>query len=81
MPDDRLYWLTNLLLAKELARVNGLKQSAAVKRCAKRMRDGTKSQSLYQLSKFILKAHDHKILSMVDNLLDDLKQEGVIHVG
>lgn len=81
MNDDRLYWLTNLLLARELARVNGLKQSAAIKRCAKRMRDGTRSQSLFQLSKLILKDHDHKILSMVDNLRDDLQREGVVNVG
>lgn len=81
MSDARLYWLTNLILSAEIARIYDLKESAAIRRCAKRMRDETKSDSLYELAKLILKAPGHKVQGMVKNLEKDLKNEGLYHVG
>jgi len=72
------YWLVNLLLSDAIAKRYGLHRAAAVKRCAKRMRDGTKSQRLYDLAQMIIKAPDERVCAMVSGLYLEMKKDGMI---
>lgn len=73
------YWLTNLLLADALARKFCISRHAAILRCARRMRDGTKSKRLYDLAKLIIQAPAHKTVGMVTGLLEEMKKDGLIN--
>lgn len=49
--DDIEYFTMNLCIARHLARVYGENEARAITRCARIVRDKTKSRSLYQLAK------------------------------
>lgn len=72
------YWVTNLLLAEALAARGGICRGSAVKRCARRMRDETKSEQLYTLATQIIRAPVHKVVRMVENMKKDMKQMGLM---
>lgn len=44
-------FLLNLCIARHLARIYGASESAAIKRCARKVRDETKLPKLYELAK------------------------------
>lgn len=72
------YWVTNLLLADALANRGGICRGSAVKRCARQMRDKTKSEQLYTLATQIIRAPAHKVVRMTENMKNDMKQMGLM---
>ena len=72
------YWLENILLADGIAKRYGLHRAAAVRRCARRMRDETKSQRLFELAGLIIKAKDEKVTSMASGLFNEMKKDGLL---
>lgn len=49
--EDIEYFSMNLCIARHIARVYGENEARAITRCARIVRDNTKSKSLYQLAK------------------------------
>lgn len=72
------YWLENLLIADGLAKRYGLHRSAAVRRCARRMRAETRSKRLFELAGLIIKASDEKVTSMASGLFNEMKKDGLL---
>ena len=72
--------LITLMLAWQLARVDGLSQAAAIKKCARRLRDSTKDSKMYELLKNLAATTDAKAVECVSRLHDRLEQDGLLYV-
>ena len=72
--------LITLMLAWQLARVDGLSQAAAIKKCARRLRDATKDSKMYELLKNLAATTDSKAVECVSRLHDRLEQDGLLYV-
>lgn len=72
--------LTTLMLAWQMARVDGLNQVAAIRKCARRLRDTTKDSVLYELFKTLIAAPENKVVKCVSALHDKLAQDGLLYV-
>jgi hypothetical protein len=71
--------LTTLMLAWQIARVEGLNQAAAIRKCARRLRDSTKDSVLFDLYKTLIDAPDGKVLKCVIGLYDKLIEDGLLY--
>lgn len=71
--------LTTLMLAWQMARVDGLSQAASIRKCARRLRDSTKDVVMYDLYKTIINAPDSKIVKCVIGLHDKLIKDGLLY--
>lgn len=71
--------LTTLMLAWQMARVDGLNQAASIRKCARRLRDTTKDNVLYDLFKTLIAAPEHKVVKCVSSLHDKLAQDGLLY--
>lgn len=71
--------MTTLMLAWQLARVDGLSQAAAIRKCARRLRDTTKDVKMFNLMTSINKCNDDsRVVDCLDKLADKLKQDGLM---
>jgi len=71
--------MTTLMLAWQLARVDGLSQAAAIRRCARKLRDTTKDDKMFGLMVSITKCNDDsRVVDCLDKLADKLKQDGMM---
>lgn len=71
--------LITLMLAWQLARVDGLSQAAAIKKCSRRLRDSTKDSKMYELLKNLAATTDDKAVECVSRLHDRLEQDGLLY--
>ena len=71
LASHKLYWLTNMMLAGALARKYGLHEAGAIKRCARRLRDSTRSADLHELAQLVLKARDESIVNVINGLFEE----------
>jgi len=71
--------LTTLMIAWQIARVDGLNQVAAIRKCARRLRDKTKDSVLYDLFKSVLVAKDSEVVKYISALHDKLVQDGLLY--
>ena len=71
--------LTTLMLAWQIARVDGLNQAASIRKCARRLRDTTKDSVLYELFKTLIAAPEHKVIKCINSLHDKLVQDGLLY--
>jgi hypothetical protein len=71
--------LTTLMLAWQMARVDGLSQAAAIKKCARRLRNATKDSGMYELLKNLAATTDAKAVECVSRLHDKLMAEGLLY--
>lgn len=71
--------LITLMLAWQLARVYGLSQAAAIKKCSRRLRDSTKDSKMYELLKNLAATTDDKAVECVSRLHDRLEQDGLLY--
>jgi hypothetical protein len=71
--------LTTLMIAWQMARVDGLNQVAAIRKCARRLRDTTKDSVLYELFKTLIAAPEYKVVKCVSSLHDKLVQDGLLY--
>lgn len=71
--------LTTLMIAWQIARVDGLNQVAAIRKCARRLRDKTKDNVLYDLFKTVLVAKDSEVVKYISALHDKLAQDGLLY--
>lgn len=71
--------LTTLMLAWQMARVDGLSQAAAIKKCARRLRDSTKDSKMYELLKNLAATTDAKAVECVSRLHDKLMADGLLY--
>ena len=71
--------MTTLMLAWQLARVDGLSQAAAIRKCARKLRDTTKDRQMFNLMVSIVKCNDDsRVVDCLDKLADKLKQDGLM---
>ncbi|HBF48178.1 MAG TPA: hypothetical protein DDW91_17730 [Shewanella frigidimarina] len=71
--------LTTLMIAWQIARVDGLNQAASIRKCARRLRDTTKDSVLYELFKTLIAAPEYKVVKCVSALHDKLAQDGLLY--
>ena len=71
--------LMTLMLAWQMARVDGLSQSAAIKKCARRLRDSTRDDKMYSLLKNLAGTTDTKAVECVSRLHDRLMADGLLY--
>ena len=71
--------LTTLMLAWQIARVDGLNQAASIRKCARRLRDTTKDSVLYELFKTLIAAPECKVIKCVESLHDKLVKDGLLY--
>ena len=67
------------MLAWQMARVDGLNQVAAIRKCARRLRDTTKDSVLYELFKTLIAAPENKVVKCISSLHDKLVQDGLLY--
>lgn len=71
--------ITTLMLAWQLARVDGLSQAAAIRRCARKLRDTTKDDKMFGLMVSITKCNDDsRVVDCLDKLAYKLQQDGLM---
>ena len=71
--------ILTLMLAWQLARVDGLSQAAAIRKCARKLRDTTKDHQMFDLMVSITKCNDDsRVVDCLDKLADKLKQDGLM---
>lgn len=71
--------LTTLMLAWQMARVDGLSQAAAIKKCARRLRNATKDSGMYELLKNLAATTDARAVECVSRLHDKLMADGLLY--
>ena len=71
--------MTTLMLAWQLARVDGLSQAAAIRKCARKLRGTTKDVKMFNLMTSINKCNDDsRVVDCLDKLADKLEQDGLM---
>lgn len=71
--------LTNLFLARHLALVYGISEPAAIKRCARKIRDRVDYYpELVVLARRLIDAPDHHAVATVENIEANLRKGGII---
>lgn len=77
--NNQFYHVTNLLLADKLAQAYGNNRAAAIKRCARKIRDNTHDCKLHDLARQIVGAPDHKLTEITRRLEIGLRAEGLLN--
>lgn len=76
---ERQYHVTNLLIADAIARTSGNSRVAAIMKCARKIRSATTDKKVFDLAGRIIKERSSdRIIDMIDDLLIDCVQAGVL---
>ena len=71
--------IVTIMIAWQLARVEGLSQAAAIRKCARKLRNTTKDNQMFNLMTSIAKCNDDsRVVDCLDKLADKLKQDGLM---
>lgn len=71
--------IVTLMLSWQLARVNGLSQPAAIKKCARRLRSSTKDNKMFDLCTSISKCNNNTaVVACLSKLADKLQEDGLM---
>lgn len=76
---DNFRWLTNLMIADRIARVYGASRPAAIRRCARRMRDQTISEAAYEIAKLLINKPDNYLVPFVERRVKDFEEKGMLY--
>jgi hypothetical protein len=76
---DNYRWLTNLMLADRMARAYGVSRPAAIRRCARRMRDKTVSEVAFGIAKLLIEKPDDYLAPYIERRVADFEQRQMLN--
>ena len=76
---DNYRWLTNLMLADRMARAYGVNRPAAIRRCARRMRDQTVSTVAYGIAKLLVEKPDSFLVPYIERRIEDFEKRNMLN--